>query len=517
MHGTKHATRSDMKKSFRFWLILFMGFLTACTRPAPDVKPWNLPTGTVKPPVLAELPTRTPFIPSTRVPGAPVLSPTPDPPRVLPTMRAEPQQYVVQTGDSLGQIAQKYGISIDDIVRENKLTDPDRIDVGQTLTIPVATPKSKGSSFKIIPDSELVNGPTSADFDIQAFVLSKNGYLYQYTGEIDGQNFNGAEIVKRVSIDYSVNPRLLLALLEFQSGWVTNSNPGESTRDYPIGLLDTTRKGLYKQLSWAADKLNRGYYLWRVNAISNWVMTDGNVVPLSPTMNAGTAGVQNLFSTLLDLSRWEKAVSPQGIFATYQALFGYPFDYSIDPILPSDLQQPLMQLPIESGTDWFFTGGPHGGWGDGSAWAALDFAPPGEQTGCYISSAWAIAAADGLVVRAENGSVILDLDGDGIEQTGWTLLYLHVSSQDRVKVGTLLKAGDHIGHPSCEGGVSAATHLHLARRYNGEWIPADGLLPFNLDGWISKGSGSSYDGFLTRNGKTIEAYDGRSPENQIQR
>jgi hypothetical protein len=35
-----------------------------------------------------------------------------------------------------------------------------------------------------------------------------------------------------------------------------------------------------------------------------------------------------------------------------------------------------------------------------------------------------------------------------------------------------VKTGDRIGHPSCEGGAANATHVHIARRYNGEWIPA---------------------------------------------
>jgi len=63
---------------------------------------------------------------------------------------------------------------------------------------------------------------------------------------------------------------------------------------------------------------------------------------------------------------------------------------------------------------------------------------------------------------------------------------------------------DHFS-PSCEGGVSTGTHLHFARKYNGEWILADGPLPFNLDGWIAKESIVEYQGTLTRFTETVIA------------
>jgi hypothetical protein len=127
------------------------------------------------------------------------------------------------------------------------------------------------------------------------------------------------------------------------------------------------------------------------------------------------------------------------------------------------------------------------------------------------------AVGDGPIVRSRNGEVVQDLDGDGNEQTGWVVLYMHIHSIDRVQPGEVLHAGDRIGHPSCEGGVSNGTHLHLARRYNGEWIAADGALPFELDGWISSGLGAEYDGIMTRGDERLEACGCRNDENQIAR
>jgi LasA protease len=510
--------RSNRGRNALVGLFLW-GFAAGCLRPAPSAQPWVLPTdgaGPTNQSVKSGTATLTPFTPARRTPGAPILSPTPDIPRVVPTRASNPQEYTVQAGDSLGKIAERYNISLEELINTNQLVNPDHLEVGQTLIIPVSTPQTPGSDFKIIPDAELVFSLTSASFDVTAFLTARDSYLIRVEDDVEGDTLSGPAIVMRVAQDYSVNPRLLLAVLEYQSSWVSRANPDSSTVDYPVGLIPT-KKGLYKQLAWAADNLNYGYYLWKINAASSWVLADGSVVPVAATLNAGTAGVQHMFAMLDDKTSWDKAVSPQGLFAAYDSLFGYPFDYSLEPLIPDQLQQPPMQLPFEPDVAWSFTGGPHGGWGDGSGWAALDFAPPSEILGCYQSDTWEVAVAPGLIVRAEHGRVVEDLDGDGLEQTGWTVLYMHLEDRDRVQAGTYVKAGDRLGHPSCTGGFSTGTHLHLARRYNGEWIPADTQLPFNLDGWISSGTGNGYDGFLTRNGETIEAYDGRSPQNEIQR
>jgi len=94
---------------------------------------------------------------------------------------------------------------------------------------------------------------------------------------------------------------------------------------------------------------------------------------------------------------------------------------------------------------------------------------------------------------------------------------MHVAAEDRVGAGEYLFAGERVGHPSCEGGISNATHIHIARKYNGEWIAADGSLPFNLNGWVSSGSGKEYDGYLSRGNITIEAFDSANEFNKVYR
>ena len=401
----------------------------------------------------------------------------------------------------------------------SSLLPPTRV-AGEAISTPTpsaahfAPAEEQGSGFKIVPDSELVYGPASLLLNMDIYLKNKDGYIKDYTQEINGEILSGTEIVTHIAQDYSINPRLLLALLEYQSGWVTQANPAET--DFPMRYYMEWYTGLYRQLAWTANQLNRGYYLWRADAVREWTLVDEDVVAVNPNINAGTAALQNYFALLYTREVWDYDVSDEGFFATYESLFGYPFDYAVEPLVPVGLKQPQLTLPFGRGETWSFTGGPHGGWDSGSTWAAIDLAA-GEPRGCIPADEWALASAPGVIVRADNGAVILDLDGDGYEQTGWILLYMHIATDGRVQKGSKVKTGAKIGHPSCEGGLSNAAHLHFARRYNGEWIPADGKIPFILDGWVVSGTGTEYDGFLRKGDKSVEAWDAQNPLNEITR
>jgi LasA protease len=252
----------------------------------------------------------------------PLTTPTPDAERILPTPRQDADQYTVQAGDSLGFIAERYGISVKTLMEANNLTDPNLLTVGMVLNVPAPNPGDEGTSFKVIPDSEMVYGPATVYFEIKSFIDGQNGYLEMYEQDVNGIVLTGDEIVWIVARNYSVNPRLLLALLEYQSGWVTNPAPFNTS--YPMGLADENHYGLYRQLTWAADTLNRGYYLWKANAISTWVMNDGTVIPVDPTINAGTAALQYFFAKLDDRPTWEQDVSGTGMLLSYYVFFGNP-------------------------------------------------------------------------------------------------------------------------------------------------------------------------------------------------
>jgi LasA protease len=447
---------------------------------------------------LPPMPTPTPTsFPSPAYQGAYSGTPTPNPTPVGLPDGSSVETYTVQPGETLLQIALVFGCTVDEIVAANGLTDANAIRAGQMLYIPINATET-GPYLKLIPDSDLVYSPAYIHFNLLAFVAEQGGYLASYSEVVEGEHRSGANIVQLVSQRFSVGPRVLLVLLELRAGWVTQASPPADKIEAPLGNVG--QAGLFEQLSWAAVRLNEGYYGWKHGERTTVHVRNGTRAAIAPELNPGTAAVQNCLAELsLDWDEWVWSVGPDGFLATYERLFGNPFAYTVDPLVPADLAQPELLLPWEAGKTWYYTGGPHGGWGNGSGRAALDFVPSDKIPHCAVSQDWIVAAAPGLVLRSEYGEVIVDLDGDGYEQSGWVLLYMHVYHEGRVTAGTTLERGQPIGHPSCEGGYADASHLHIARRYNGEWIPAgSGPAPMVLSGWTAHADLMPYDGTMTK-------------------
>jgi len=433
----------------------------------------------------------------------PVAAPTSERPAYAP---GELVDYTAQTGDTLPALAVRFNTTIAEIRQANPGI-PDTATTmppGMPMKIPIYYTPFWGSSYLILPDSLFVNGPAQVGFNIQDFLAGQPGWLKNHVEFASGANRSAAEIIDLIALRYSVSPQLLLALLEYQSGAVSNPAPSEQEFAYPMGNRSPQYKGLYLQVSWVANLLNNGYYAYRASDLTSLERDDGRLMRFDPWLNATTASLQNFFNILLPDARFDQAISPQGFAGTYQQLFGDPWSQDA-PHIPGSLEQPPLSLPFEPGSSWAFTGGPHNPWGSGEPFAAIDFAPPLTGSGCLPSSEWATAVADGVVVRTGVGEVVLDLDGDGDERTGWDIYYLHLATEGRAQVGNVLKTGDPVGYPSCEGGSSTGTHVHIARKYNGEWIPAEGMLAFNLEGWIAHNGKQAYEGTLTRNSQVVTA------------
>jgi len=414
--------------------------------------------------------------------------------------------YIAQNGDTLPALASRFNTTVEEIMSANPVipNDATTMPVGLPMKIPIYYLALWGTAYQSIPDDAFVNGPAHIGFNTSAFLATTNGWLKNYRVYAGGKNRTGAEMVDYVAINYSISPRLLLAILEYQGGALTQ--PERPSDKYLLGFRRTFYESPYLQLVIAANTLNHGYYSWRGGNLTEFDLLDHSLTRPDPWQNAGSVAMQYYFSRIFSGDKYYASIGPEGLARVYQTFFGDPW---LDPTItiPGSLRQPDLRFPFLAGHVWAYTSGPHTGWGTSQPYAALDFAPASDVSGCYTVARdlHTTAMADGLIVRADVDGVILDLDKDGDERTGWVLFYLHTATDSRISVGREVKAGDPIGYPSCEGGSSTGTHVHVARKYNGEWILADGPLAFNLEGWIASGGEQIREGILTRGALVITA------------
>ncbi|HVP21971.1 MAG TPA: hypothetical protein VMS73_08945 [Anaerolineaceae bacterium] len=456
----------------------------------------------------------TAYFMSTQPPATPTPAPT--------ATKAPPVLYNAQSGDSLQNLEARFGVKSSDITSPDPIPSLGFLKVGQLLFIPRNVGSTNPTTL-LLPDSEVVYSPSTIDFDISSFVKQAGGYLSGFTEYTGYGNLTGALDVLQVAVDNSINPRLLLALLEYQGHWVYEQPSNLADQNYPLGNYDVNTRGLFNQLSWAARQLSIGYYGWRSGTLTSITFPDNTNIRLAPELNAGTVALAYFFSqvSMLHTQRdWESALYGAKSFSIlYDRMYGNVWirSQAVEPLFPDGLTQPVLDLPFFPGLVWSYSGGPHAVWGAGSPFAAIDFAPGSTASGCIPAEQYVLAPAAGVVVRSAPGIVVLDLDGDGHEQTGWVLFFLHIRTDGRAYQGQRLNKDDPIGHPSCEGGNATGTHVHMARKYNGEWMLADGPLPFVLGGWQVHAGAAEYKGTLTKNGQTVTADTNGSNETTIVR
>lgn len=473
--------------------------------PAPTEDPADEPT-----PTLYLQPTET-------------LVPTPD-------IQQEPIVYHAQAGDTLSTVATHFGVSKDQIQSNQDLPPTSFINPGTLLVIPQVLINTT-SDVHLLPDSEFVysRAITDSDFpdDVVQFVQNAGGYLSEER-EYDHSNLtNGGEIVKQIAQNNSINPYLLLAILEYQSNWVFGQPQNLAQLKYPMGYINYDDAGLVRQLRYAVNQLSIGYYGWREARLTEIMLQDSQstsrsvTARIEPRLNAGTVALQYFFSKIKNSEEWIQALDDDtGFITTYEEMFGSPENRTqYEPLFSHDLVQPDLELPFNLGVVWNYTGGPHGAWEREGSWSAVDFAPSGFRGECSRSYAYVTASAPGLVVRADDGAVVINMDYNENEHTGWVMLYLHIATEGRVvNVGDEVFTGDRLGHPSCEGGISTGTHVHMARKYNGEWMTADGPIPFVMSGWTVHNGAAVYKGSLSKPGESLVIASSYSaPGSQIKR
>jgi len=366
--------------------------------------------------------------------------------------------------------------------------------------LPSPTPPRPRTAALAIVDAELVLGPPAVGFDAAAFVAARGGALAAHGEPFGGVRRSGGDIVKAAAEDHSVNPRVLLVMLQLATGVVDGG--AEDAMDAPLGPMVAAAQGtgLRPALGWLASTLNAAYYGMRLDGVASITTPEGGAWTATPPAGAGQVAVASALAQL------DGSSDLTARLAEFAALYAHWFG----PLPPEPDHRaagsfPPLLLPWMEGQTWHFTGGPHEAWGRGTPLGAVDFAPP-SPNGCGVAAEPAVAAAPGVVAISRDGYVLLDLDGDGHVATGPVLQYLHMAEAGRAPVGAVLEAGDPIGHPSCEGGYATGSHVHFARRLDGEWLPiAGGREPLALSDWRFEGGDQPYEGRMVHHAEGVRS------------
>jgi LysM repeat protein len=90
-----------------------------------------------------------------------------------------PGTYVVQPGDTLTRIADQLGVTIDDLMAANKITDPALIRIGQILKIPGASTSVSGPAVPTLADGQQTLMPGAGGPAVQFQIT--DGHLVSVT------------------------------------------------------------------------------------------------------------------------------------------------------------------------------------------------------------------------------------------------------------------------------------------------------------------------------------------------
>lgn len=361
------------------------------------------------------------------------------------------------------------------------------------------------------------------------------------------------EVIMHYAGQYSINPKLLISIMESQSKIV--SEPTKMAFSAPFGNL-SKRQGFKPQVQDIARKLSKRFYAYKKLTLK----IDKNHKKLlsvnSPT-SAATAAIASLLNTKKESkkvlpparsnaqnkmrkhaltnkdsrgippkSEIKSSINPpvnnktslthvlrayEDIFAESSDQFRKPkFDEfsMLTPLKPSatvsskmGIQRaaaaatPNLYLPWTSGYS-FRAGGAHGF--DGSSWplSSLDFYYPYGNTGWGGTKPNIYSSHGGTVTWFSRCNMRVT------HSSGIATNYYHMDNLQYAS-GSYINAGTYIGTYAntksaslCEGGQSTGPHLHLSLIKNGYYTSLQG---YNFSGFYIAVGSSQYDTNCSRN------------------
>ncbi|NWF80345.1 MAG: peptidoglycan DD-metalloendopeptidase family protein [Chloroflexi bacterium] len=334
------------------------------------------------------------------------------------------------------------------------------------------------------------NGP-----EIQALLEARGSALKDARFQVGDRSHSFTDVLVGLSSLYSLNPQLLLALIDLQSGLVSSGTAAPEQLAWALGYRGDggSRRGLYSQLRWAARELRwaiRDYALKGDGPPPALTFADGSRQDVAPDLP---------FSRYVLARVLAPTVMPgglggrlDGLVANYTRLFDDPRESPVAWPAPA---APFLSRPMERNfpvTSFFDHDAPflreNGSlltyWG--RAETDLAFAYDGHTGWDYSMGPpdHVLAAADGVVTFAGNSddgcasparAVIID-HGNGYRTLYWHLQSVVVAAGQPVARGAVLGVAG-------ESGCAVGAHLHFQVQYLGRDVDPYGWCGATPDPW----------------------------------
>jgi LasA protease len=382
--------------------------------------------------------------------------------------------YTAQSGDNLPMLAARFNTTEETIRKTNPILPPavTTLPQGLPMQIPIYYTPFWGSAFKLIPNSAFIYSSDLEDYEIDTMLVGnpRNSKAIQQITALEGM----PEAFRQTCLQASVDPRLVLSLIEY------GLDPNSGLQPASKALLNSVSVYNLDLLQHWLNLLNEGYYGFEIGKLVKLELPDGSIEGLDPWQNAASAGISYFFSQMLETpTDYQRALNPSGFAATYENLFGNPWAAETE-VLPGSLEWIPAGLPIN----------PQGGWQAALLTEAISksMSWSGATAGFHASIQDAtdknvygkvFSSIGGTITRLDASQLVVSQPGMP-ETQGWSIVYFGLAVKPGLKVGDKVQIGETLGH--VDAGAWDAS-FWLARKYNGEWVPAGSVVPFTLGGW----------------------------------
>lgn len=362
-------------------------------------------------------------------------------------------------------------------------------EVSTATAIPMPTVTGTPSMRFLTLDEIVYAAAFDAD-EITLFLQRSGGDLANVMVTVDGRRYPFPIALLGQTLYYSASPKTILALMEYQSGLVTQSGMPDDRYRWAVGYRGESQRfaGMNAQIRWAVREL---FYARRDLPVRPpLTYADGVTLDAPSDLDDAQYVVARLLAPTIASGQIMQALTQYT--DVYVRLFGAlsPDDIPVTAP-PAILHRPLQTIkPV---TSFFDHGGPfltrNMSNGVTTYWGFVEtntsaFAYDGHDGWDYAAAPPdpVLAAADGKIIFAgiaDDGcntrAVIID-HGDDLRTLYWHL------SQVLVEVGQPIATGETIGIVG-NTGCSKGPHLHFGVHHRGVSIDPYGWCGREVDPW----------------------------------